>query len=82
MRRGSPVDAPRGKVIAALARLGFRVIGEGNHGAMVRDNADGSRTPLTLPGHSSIKGSTLRAVCTQAGIARADFLTEYYRERE
>jgi len=37
-----PVDAPRAKVIGALR--------QGNHIAMVRDNADGTRTPLTLPG--------------------------------
>jgi predicted RNA binding protein YcfA (HicA-like mRNA interferase family) len=40
-----PVDAPRAKVIAALQALGFRPVRRGNHIAMVRDNADGTRTP-------------------------------------
>lgn len=44
---------------------------------MRRNNADGSSTPLTLPNHPSIKASTLRTICTQSGIARADFLAAY-----
>jgi hypothetical protein len=44
---------------------------------MERDNTDGTRTPLTMPNHRRIKGSTLRAICTQAGISRNDFLTAY-----
>jgi hypothetical protein len=31
-------------------------------------------TPLTLPNPSTLKASTLRTICTQAGIARDDFL--------
>jgi len=72
-----PVDAPIRKVIKALERLGFRVVREGNHIAMVRENPDGTRTPLTMPNHSRIKGSTLRTILTQAGIARDDFLSAY-----
>ncbi|MFZ5822597.1 MAG: type II toxin-antitoxin system HicA family toxin [Chloroflexota bacterium] len=41
-----PVDAPKAKVVKALERLGFRLMREGNHIAMLRENADGSRTPL------------------------------------
>jgi predicted RNA binding protein YcfA (HicA-like mRNA interferase family) len=54
-----PVDAPRDRVIKALEHLGFRLVREGNHIAMVRDNPDGTRTPLTMPNHRRIKGSTL-----------------------
>lgn len=72
-----PVDAPRDKVIRALERLGFRVVRVGNHIAMVRENADGSRTPLTMPNHRRIKGATLRRICTQAGIPREEFLRAY-----
>jgi len=72
-----PVDALREKVIKALAILGFRLVREGNHLALLRENADGSRTPLTLPSHKVIKGSTLRTVLTQSGIPRDEFLTAY-----
>ncbi len=44
-----PVDAPKTKVIKALERLGFQLVREGNHIAMSRENADGTRTPLTMP---------------------------------
>jgi predicted RNA binding protein YcfA (HicA-like mRNA interferase family) len=72
-----PVDAPLKKVIRALEKLGFRMVREGNHIAMVRENPDGTRTPLTMPNHSLIKGSTLRTILTQAGIARDDFLNKF-----
>ena len=72
-----PVDAPIETVIKAFERLGFRIVRQGNHIAMVRDNPDGSRTPLTMPNHRTIKGSTLRTILTQAGIPRDDFLKAY-----
>jgi len=72
-----PVDAPKQKVIKALERLGFRLIREKEHISMERDNPDGTKTPLTMPNHPTIKSSTLRTICTQAGIARDDFLAAY-----
>jgi len=72
-----PVDAPRQKVIRALERLGFRIIREGEHIAMLRENPDGTTTPLTMPNHLRIKGSTLRVICTQSRISRDDFLKAY-----
>jgi predicted RNA binding protein YcfA (HicA-like mRNA interferase family) len=72
-----PVDAPKRKVINALEQLGFTIVREREHIAMVRDNDDGTKTPLTMPNHSLIKSSTLRAICTQAGISRDDFLKAY-----
>jgi predicted RNA binding protein YcfA (HicA-like mRNA interferase family) len=72
-----PVDAPLRKVLKALAALGFQVVREGNHVALVRRNPDGSQTPMTIPNHRLLKGSTLRAICSQAGISREQFLTAY-----
>ena len=46
---------------------------------MVRVNPDGTSTPITIPGHARIKASTLRTVCTHAGIPRQDFLDAYER---
>jgi predicted RNA binding protein YcfA (HicA-like mRNA interferase family) len=65
------------KVITAFAQLGFRLVREGNHIAMERQNPDGTRTPLTMPNHRTIKGSTLRTILTQAGIPRDEFLKAY-----
>jgi len=72
-----PADAPLRKVIKALGSLGFRLVREGNHIAMVRENSDGTRTPLTMPNHRRRKGSTLRTILTQAGISREEFLEAY-----
>lgn len=72
-----PVDAPKVKVLGAFESLGFRLVREREHIAMVRENSDGTRTPLTMPNHAKIKGSTLRTICTQARIARDEFLQAY-----
>ena len=72
-----PVDAPKGRVLKALGLLGFRVMREAEHIALARDNPDGTRTPLTMPNHARLKGSTLRTICTQAGIPRDEFLRAY-----
>jgi predicted RNA binding protein YcfA (HicA-like mRNA interferase family) len=72
-----PVDAPKGKVIKAFERLGFRLIRKGNHIAMLRQNKDGTDTPLTIPNHRTIKSSTLRTILSQCGISREDFMEAF-----
>ena len=72
-----PIDAPVRKVINALEQLGFEKIREKNHIAMLRQNHDGTKTPLTMPNHPKIKKSTLRTILSQAGISREDFLKAF-----
>ena len=76
MRR-FPVDAAKKKVIKTLNILGFELVREREHIAMLRINTDGSKTPLTMPNHNRLKSSTLRTICTQSGISRKDFLKTY-----
>ena len=72
-----PTDAPKNRVIRALEQLGYRIIRERNHICMARENPDRSRSVLVLPNHRRTKGSTLRRICTQAGISRDAFLEAY-----
>ena len=72
-----PADVPRTRVVAALEALGFQIVREREHIAMVRENSDGTKTPLTLPNHKAIKSSTLRTICRQSSITRDDFLKAY-----
>ncbi|HUV40365.1 MAG TPA: type II toxin-antitoxin system HicA family toxin [Sedimentisphaerales bacterium] len=72
-----PIDAPKRKVVKALEQLGFRIVRQQQHISMLRENSDGSKTPLTMPNHPKIKASTLRTICTQSGITKNDFLQAY-----
>lgn len=70
-------DASKARVVATLQALGFQIVREREHIAMIRENIDGTKTPLTLPNHKTIKSSTLRAICRQSSISREDFLNAY-----
>ncbi len=72
-----PVDAPKSKIVSTLRSLGFEMVREREHISMLRQNPDGSRTPLTMPNHARIKSSTLRLICRQSSISREDFLRAF-----
>jgi len=72
-----PRDAPKRKVIKVFESLGFKIVRLGKHISMIRENPDGTKTPLTMPNYEKIKGSTLRVICRQAGIEREEFLKVY-----
>ncbi len=50
------------------------MVREREHISMIRDNPDGTKTPLTMPNHPKIKGSILRLICTQSKIPRDEFM--------
>ena len=74
-----PKDAQKHKVVKAFEALGFKIVRMGSHISMVKENSDRSKTPLTMPNHDKIKGSTLRTICRQSGISREEFLKVYER---
>ncbi len=75
-----PGEITKSKVLKTLKSLGFKIVREKNHISLVRKNPDGTKTPLTMPNHKKIKGSTLRVICNQAGISREEFLKVFAKK--
>jgi predicted RNA binding protein YcfA (HicA-like mRNA interferase family) len=73
-----PAHAPLRNVISTLKQLGFRLVREGDQIAMLSENPDGTRTPITIPNHPVLKKSTLRMILTQSKVSKDDFLKIYF----
>ena len=72
-----PSDVPKQKVIKTFKSLGFELVREGNHLIMERINSDGTITPLIMPNHKLINSGTLRAIVSQIGLTREEFLEAF-----
>jgi predicted RNase H-like HicB family nuclease len=68
---------PNSEGYLGLRSAGIQVGKRGEHISMLRENPDGTKTPMTIPNHQTIKKSTLRTILTQSGISREAFLRGY-----
>jgi predicted RNA binding protein YcfA (HicA-like mRNA interferase family) len=71
-------DAPMYRVISTLENLGFQVVKSGSYLSLQRMKTDGTRNLITIPNRQSLRGSTLRVLCSQTGVPIKVFL-ELYR---
>ena len=75
-----PEDSNKNYVLKTFKKLGFEIVREGNHIIMERKNQDGSITPLVMPNHKTINSGTLRAIVSQIGMSREEFLKAFYEK--
>ena len=69
-----PRDVPKLKVDKGPGSSGIRDDPRKKSLLHERINPDGSKTPLTMPNHEEIEGSTLLIILRQAGITREEFI--------
>jgi predicted RNA binding protein YcfA (HicA-like mRNA interferase family) len=62
------------QVIAALLRLGFRVVRQKGSHVRLEKNLDNTVLKITVPAHNPIKRSTLGHILKQANISLDEFL--------
>lgn len=74
-----PIDARKQKIIKTFQYLGFQLVRDGNHIIMERQNEDGTITPLVMPNHNVINSGTLRAIVTQVGLTRVEFMDAFLK---
>ena len=70
-------EAPRQPGAATPPDLSLEMVLLQGGRSMLRENQDGTKTPLTIPNHKTLKSSTLRTICRQSAIARDDFLKAF-----
>jgi predicted RNA binding protein YcfA (HicA-like mRNA interferase family) len=46
-----PIEVLKVKVIKVFEKIGFRLVREGNHISMTKENPDGANMPITIPNH-------------------------------
>jgi predicted RNA binding protein YcfA (HicA-like mRNA interferase family) len=62
------------RIIAALKRLGFRVIRQRGSHIRLQKQLPGRQIKITVPAHRPVKRSTLSHILKQAEVALDDFL--------
>lgn len=73
-KRKFPREISIRRLLKVLMALGFDVVRVGNHISLIRNNEDGTRTPMTIPNHKKVDGRLLLHILGESGITREEFL--------
>jgi predicted RNA binding protein YcfA (HicA-like mRNA interferase family) len=73
-KRKFPREVPIRRLLKILKSLGFDVVRIGNHISLMKENEDGSRTPMTIPNHKKVDGKLVLHILAESGITREEFL--------